>query len=173
MKAFGGECVYAVEIDRQACPGLRAELGPQPLGDVTHDATMTGVMNVPPTICSARAFRASRSPSRARSAAWTRLAAPCSCNIPPSSEAHHPKVVLLENVRNLVGPRHVHEWHVIIETLRDEGYRVSETAGGVLPHRLPPSMGGRPQVRERVFITATHDPTGLGLGLRRPEPVAS
>ncbi|HZL04796.1 MAG TPA: DNA cytosine methyltransferase, partial [Coriobacteriia bacterium] len=76
-------------------------------------------------------------------------------------EAHHPQVVLLENVRNLAGPRHRHEWQVIIETLRDEGYRVSETPAVFSPHQLPPTHGGRPQVRERVFITATYNPGGI------------
>ena len=52
----------------------------------------------------------------------------------------------------------MHEWQVIIETLRDEGYRVSETPAMFSPHLLPPERGGRPQVRERVFITATHNP---------------
>jgi DNA (cytosine-5)-methyltransferase 1 len=77
-------------------------------------------------------------------------------NILKIIEAHHPKVVILENVRNLYGPRHQHEWEVIIETLRDEGYRVSDRPSIFSPHLLPPDRGGRPQVRERVFITATY-----------------
>ncbi len=83
-------------------------------------------------------------------------------NILQIIEKRKPKVVLLENVRNLAGPRHLHEWQVIIETLREQGYRVSETPAIFSPHLLPPERGGRPQVRERVFITATHNPTGVG-----------
>ena len=79
-------------------------------------------------------------------------------NIASIIKAHHPKVVLLENVRNLIGPRHEHEWEVIIETLREEGYHVSDEAAVFSPHLLPPAMGGAPQVRERVFITATYAP---------------
>ena len=59
-------------------------------------------------------------------------------NIASIIKAHHPKVVLLENVRNLVGPRHEHEWEVIIETLRDEGYHVSDEPAVFSPHLLPP-----------------------------------
>ena len=92
-------------------------------------------------------------------------------NILQIIEKRKPKVVLLENVRNLAGPRHLHEWQVIIETLRDQGYRVSETPAIFSPHLLPPERGGRPQVRERVFITATHNPTGSGDDLD-VEPVA-
>jgi DNA (cytosine-5)-methyltransferase 1 len=70
---------------------------------------------------------------------------------------HKPALVVLENVRNLAGPRHKHEWQIIIETLRDEGYRVSDTPAVFSPHLLPPDLGGRPQVRERIFICAARD----------------
>lgn len=42
-------------------------------------------------------------------------------------------LVLLENVRNLAGPRHVHEWEVIIELLKAEDYQVSETSAVFSP----------------------------------------
>ena len=70
-------------------------------------------------------------------------------------EVHRPAVVLLENVRNIAGPRHKHEWDVIIRSLRELGYRVSSRPTVFSPHLLPPERGGRPQVRERVFIMAT------------------
>ena len=76
-------------------------------------------------------------------------------NIARIIEVRKPKIVLLENVRNIAGPRHEHEWEVIIETLRQLGYRVSSKPLVVSPHRIHPDFGGRPQVRERVFIAAT------------------
>jgi len=62
---------------------------------------------------------------------------------------------LLENVRNISGPRHQHEWKIIVKTLRQLGYRVSSIPLVVSPHKIHPDFGGRPQVRERVFIAAT------------------
>ena len=77
-------------------------------------------------------------------------------NICKIIEARKPAVVLLENVRNIAGPRHTHEWQVIIRSLRELGYRVSSQPIVFSPHLLPPERGGRPQVRERVFIMGTY-----------------
>lgn len=77
-------------------------------------------------------------------------------NIGRFLEQRTPSVVLLENVRNLAGPRHEHEWQVIIRELRRIGYRVSSTPSVFSPHFLPPSLGGTPQVRDRVFILGTY-----------------
>ena len=77
-------------------------------------------------------------------------------NIARILETRKPSVVLLENVRNLAGPRHTHEWDVIIQTLRELGYRVSSTPTVFSPHFLPPWKGGTPQVRDRVFILGTY-----------------
>ena len=78
-------------------------------------------------------------------------------NIAKIIEVRKPKLVLLENVRNIAGPRHAHEWEVIIRTLRTLGYRVSSVPLVVTPHKISPTHGGRPQSRDRVLIAATLD----------------
>ena len=70
-------------------------------------------------------------------------------------ESVRPSVVLLENVRNLAGPKHRDTtFRTIVRTLRELGYRTADEPAVFSPHLLPRGIGGRPQVRERVFILA-------------------
>lgn len=66
-----------------------------------------------------------------------------------------PKIVFLENVKNLVGPRHRDTtFRTIVTALRDLKYVVSDDPTVFSPHFLAPEHGGGPQSRERVYILA-------------------
>jgi DNA (cytosine-5)-methyltransferase 1 len=86
-------------------------------------------------------------------------------NILNAIQTGKPAMVVLENVRNLAGPRHAKDLRIIIESLRELGYRVSDEHTFVSPHRIHPDLGGRPQSRERLFIVATKVPSGLSTSL--------
>lgn len=76
-------------------------------------------------------------------------------NILNAIRTGNPTLVVLENVRNLAGPKHAKDLEIIKTSLRELGYRVSTENTFVSPHKLPPETGGRPQSRERIFIVAT------------------
>lgn len=67
-------------------------------------------------------------------------------------EAKRPPVVMLENVRNLAGPRQRTAWDLILHGLREAGYRVGSQPTVFSPHLLSRDSGGTPQVRDRVYI---------------------
>lgn len=171
LTAFGGKGMYSVEIDPAAAKVYELNWGHSPLGDITNDAT-DEIMNVPAHDVLAAGFPCQPFSKSGAQKGMDETRGTLYWHILNIIEAHHPKVVILENVRNLAGPRHLHEWQVIIETLRDEGYRVAETPAVFSPHQLPLSHGGRPQVRERVFITATYNPDGIDDDIPA-EPVVS
>jgi DNA (cytosine-5)-methyltransferase 1 len=75
-------------------------------------------------------------------------------NILQIIEDKKPKIILLENVRNLVGPKHYKDYLIIIKLLRKLGYAVSDEPTILSPHEIPTRFGGTPQHRDRVFIGA-------------------
>jgi DNA (cytosine-5)-methyltransferase 1 len=75
-------------------------------------------------------------------------------NILKIIETKKPELVLLENVRNLVGPKHLSDYKKMIRLLRQLGYVVSTEPTIISPHEIPEELGGSPQHRERVFIGA-------------------
>lgn len=167
LSGLGGECVFASEIDPKAAAVYKANWGIDPLGDITQDAN-DDVMNVPPCDVLTAGFPCQPFSKSGAQRGMDETRGTLYWNILKVIQAHHPSMVLLENVRNLAGPRHLHEWQIIIETLREEGYVVSDTPAVFSPHLLPPDMGGTPQVRERVFICATY--VGEAARTLRPEP---
>lgn len=159
LGAMGGECVYASEIDKDAARIYQRNWGMNPDGDITLAAN-EHVMTVPPHDVLVGGFPCQPFSKSGKQMGMDETRGTLFWNIARIIEVHKPSIVLLENVRNIAGPRHIHEWEVIIQTLRQLGYRVSKEPMVVSPHLIRREFGGRPQVRERVFIAATRVPHG-------------
>lgn len=176
MKTFGGQCVYAVEIDPRARRVYEANWGGVASGlNDSGDITLDDPAAIPDHEVLCAGFPCQPFSKSGAQQGMDEARGTLFYNIAEIIAAKRPLVVVLENVRNLIGPRHRHEWDVIIRTLRELGYHVSRKPAIFSPHLLPPRLGGTPQVRERVFITATRSRT-LGLiadDALGPQPVAT
>lgn len=160
----GGTCVYASEIDPEArgtytrnwVDPLPASQRPVINTDITLATPENGEVDVPQHDVLTAGFPCQPFSKSGYQRGMDEARGTLFWNIARILEERSPAVVLLENVRNIAGPRHTHEWDVIIQTLREIGYRVSSTPSVFSPHLLPPSLGGTPQVRDRVFILGTY-----------------
>jgi DNA (cytosine-5)-methyltransferase 1 len=169
LHALGGQPWFASEIDLMAQRVYEHNWQVVPHGDIVP-LTEDTVMEVPPVDVLAGGFPCQAFSKSGFQRGMEETRGTLFWNIARVLEVHPPAVILLENVRNLVGPNHRDStYDTIIETLRDLGYRVSAEPAILSPHLLPESHGGRPQVRERVFITGTY----VGVGhARKPEHLA-
>ena len=168
LGALGGQCVYASEIDTDAARIYQRNWGIQPDGDITLSAN-ENVMNVPEHDVLVAGFPCQPFSKSGKQLGMEETRGTLFWNIARIIEVRKPSVVLLENVRNIAGPRHTHEWNVIIQTLRSLGYRVSSVPLVVSPHKINPEFGGRPQIRERVLIAATRDESSKSNMVIEPE----
>lgn len=165
MAQVGGTCVFASELDRAAAAVYEVNWGtdvqaaqgrPVVEGDIvplTEPRVMPWVPDLD-VVCAGFPCQPFSKSGHQRGINETR--GTLFFNILRLLQARKPSVILLENVRNLAGPRHQETWSTIVRSLRDVGYRVSARPTVLSPHQLPPHMGGTPQVRHRVFITGTY-----------------
>jgi DNA (cytosine-5)-methyltransferase 1 len=153
LSALGGECVYASEIDDDAAKIYAHNWGRDPAGDIVEETEHA--MLVPEHDVLVGGFPCQPFSKSGFQRGMNETRGTLFFSILKILALRRPQLVLLENVRNLAGPRHRHEWDIIIRELRALGYRVSSTPAVFSPHLLPAERGGRPQVRERVFIAAT------------------
>ncbi|WP_084101604.1 DNA cytosine methyltransferase [Demequina sp. NBRC 110051] len=164
LSEAGGECVFVSEIDAAAQRVYElnwgddiAPRGGRPLieGDIIP-LTDPEVLHVPDHDVLAAGFPCQPFSKSGFQHGINETRGTLFFNIAKILEAKRPRAIVLENVRNLAGPRHAETWATIIRTLRDLGYRVSDTPTVFSPHLLPKSHGGTPQVRDRVFIVGEH-----------------
>ncbi len=168
LDGLGGECVFASEIDAAAAQVYELNWGLKPAGDIIPMTESEVLVPNHDLLCAGFPCQPFSKSGHQRGMAETR--GTLFWNICRVLEARRPPLVILENVRNLAGPRHRGTWDTIVRSLRDLGYWVPSEPTIISPHWLPPHLGGTPQVRERVFITAVQVGQDLAWGLPS-EPV--
>jgi len=154
LSALGGECSYSVEIDKRAANVYLSNWGIESLGDITQDAGEKISPKIKKHDVLVAGFPCQPFSKSGAQQGMEETRGTLYWNILKIIDARKPALVILENVRNIAGPRHTHEWNIIIKTLRERGYRVADAPAVFSPHLLPKERGGRPQIRERVFICA-------------------
>jgi DNA (cytosine-5)-methyltransferase 1 len=153
LAAMGGVCVKAIELDDDAASVYLRNWGIEALGDVTA-ASNEKSMAIPEHDVLCAGFPCQPFSKSGKQLGMDETRGTLFWNIMQVVRKRKPAVVVLENVRNLAGPRHQHEWNVILRSLISEGYCVSDKPIVFSPHLIGPDHGGRPQRRERLYIVA-------------------
>jgi len=169
--AFGWKCVFANEIDPAAASIYKLNWKQDALGNI-HDFTRgSRKKQIPSHDVLFGGFPCQPFSKSGKQLGMEEDRGSLFHDIAYILEKHKPSMVVLENVRNIAGPRHAHEWTYIVNKLRELGYRVSSKPFVVSPHRIPPSYGGTPQARERVFIVGTRLPSKGHALIENDEPL--
>ena len=166
LKPIGGQCVFASEINEAAakvyannwCANEAILLA----GDI-KELTESRNIQVPKHDVLTAGFPCQPFSKSGNQLGVNEARGTLFFNILRIIESKRPQAVVLENVRNLVGPKHKSDYRKMIRLLRSLGYAVSDTPTIVSPHELPIEIGGTPQHRQRLFIGA------LRVGRKRAE----
>jgi len=160
LSELGGTCVFASEIDLAAQSVYRKnfehEMKGPIVGDIIPLTEKTLSRLIPEHDVLAGGFPCQPFSKSGAQLGMDETRGTLFYNIAKIIEKRRPKVVILENVRNLTGPKHKHTWALILRVLRDLGYHVSDIPSIVSPHTIPPKLGGTPQIRDRVYIVGVH-----------------
>lgn len=174
MEELGGTCVFASEIDSDARAVYEKNFRVEVAGDIrplTEDGAAASEIPPHDVLCAGFPCQPFSKSGFQRGINETR--GTLFFNILKILEAHRPRFALLENVRNLAGPRQRDTWETIVRNLRNLGYRVADEPAVFSPHLLPPELEGRPQVRDRVFILAELVGEGAQEGLLHGDVLVS
>lgn len=145
LSSFGAECVFASDIDKEACKVYESNFGLKPYGDITqiaeekipqHDILCAGFPCQPFSISgNQKGFEDEKGRGK------------LFFDIVRIAKYHKPKVLILENVRNFVNHDGGKTYARVEKELNDIGYNV-------FCDILCASDFGVPQQRKRVYIVA-------------------
>lgn len=148
MTTFGGECVFASEIDQYCIETYKDNYNV----DAANDITKFGVEDIPEHDVLCAGFPCQSFSKAGKQNGFSETRGTLFYNILEVLSHHKTQYIILENVRNLVSHDKGYTWMTIQKSLRKLGYRLTESPLIISPHHL-----GIPQLRERVFIIGVLD----------------
>lgn len=147
LQNVGGKCVFTSEWNNDAQKTYRENFGEVPFGDITKEQNKNYIPEKFDILCAGFPCQAFSIAGYQKGFADTR--GTLFFDIEQIVEKHRPKVVFLENVKNLVSHDNGNTFKTIIETLEQKlGYK---TFAKVLNSATHANV---PQNRERIFIVA-------------------
>lgn len=147
LQNLNGKCVYTSEWDKNAQQTYHQNFGEWPLGDITSDTVKSHIPDKFDMLCAGFPCQAFSIAGYRKGFSDTR--GTLFFDVEQIIEKHRPKVVFLENVKNLVSHDKGKTFKVILEVLEKKlGYRVYHKVLNSMTH------ANIPQNRERIFIVA-------------------
>ena len=147
MQNVGGKCVFTSEWETSAQKTYRTNFGEVPFGDITKERVKNYIPEEFDVLCGGFPCQAFSIAGNQKGFADTR--GTLFFDIEQIIVKHKPKVVFLENVKNLVSHDKGHTFKTIIDVLEKKlGYKVYSKILNSMKH------ANVPQNRERIFIVA-------------------
>lgn len=147
MQNVGGECVYTSEWNVAAQTTYHKNFGQYPFGDITDPKNKSYIPETFDVLCAGFPCQAFSIAGHQKGFSDTR--GTLFFDIEQIVEKHRPKVVFLENVKNLVSHDKGNTFKVILEILEEKlKYKVFSKVLNTATH------ANVPQNRERIFIVA-------------------
>ena len=159
MTQLGGECVFASEIDKHAIKVYENNYGITPQGNIKE----IDVKDIPKHDVLCAGFPCQTFSVAGKCAGFDdQTRGTLFFEITRILKHHHPKYIILENVKNLTSHDKGRTWQIIEANLKELGYQLTEQPLIVSPHHF-----GTPQLRERVIILGVYqakEPLTINLG---------
>lgn len=159
MTQLGGECVFASEIDKHAIKVYEKNYGITPQGNIKE----IDVKDIPKHDVLCAGFPCQTFSVAGKCAGFDdQTRGTLFFEITRILKHHHPKYIILENVKNLTSHDKGRTWQIIEANLKELGYQLTEQPLIVSPHHF-----GTPQLRERVMILGVYqakEPLTINLG---------
>jgi len=147
LQNIGGKCLYTSEWENAAKKTYRENFGEIPFGDISKESTKNFIPQEFDILCAGFPCQAFSIAGNRKGFADTR--GTLFFDIEQIVNKHKPKVVFLENVKNLVSHDSGKTFKTIIEILEKKlGYKVYSSILNSMTH------ANIPQNRERIFIVA-------------------